>query len=156
MENFKNNITFSDKQYQYKLIDASQNDLDIVNNLNDLGKEGYKVSNVTFPNSSRIKYILEKETSRPKVTEDMKQYYNGFKGGMESFKRGLWHSPYEEPQTPLFCKCIVELEGDCYDGRVFKVFDYHKGIGFSTLNGWMKLDKVLRWAYIKDILPSEN
>lgn len=157
MELMKNsNNIASKKQYHYKLLSGAMNDLSLVNSLNDLGKEGYKVKEVAFPNNSEVKYIMEKETERFSLGEKEKQYYKGFKDCIYSYKKSLWHSPFEEPETDLFIRCLVELEPDYYDGRVFKVLDYHKNCGFSSTKGWLKMDDVVRWAYMKDILPSEG
>lgn len=84
-----NNIS-SKKQYQYKLLSGAMNDLTFVNTLNDLGKEGYKVKEVSFPNNSEVKYIMEKETERFSLEEKDKQYYNGFKDGIYGYKKSSW------------------------------------------------------------------
>jgi hypothetical protein len=131
------------KKYNYKTVTYynDSNNSNLIQSLNDLGNEGYRVIDV-FKQNNSIRYLFEKEF------ED-----NFSNVSINNYKKSLWHGSDEAPICNIYVKCLVELDGDYYDGRNFKVYDYHKGIGFSTPNGWLNLNKVIAWAYMKDIVP---
>lgn len=80
----------------------------------------------------------------------------GAKWAINEFNKNLWHPASEMPKVCVVGTCIIELEGDYYNGRKFEVHDYHKGCGFSTSKGWLDNDKIIQWAYLSDILPKQK
>ena len=79
--------------------------------------------------------------------------------GVENFEQGaqwridsVWHDASEKPKNRN-AECLVEVK---VGGGTFCMLShfYHSG-GFSCLDEWNQSGKikVLRWAYVKDLLP---
>lgn len=148
------------KRYKYCMIVKSSSERmgNFIEKLNGLGEEGYVVikSRINEKDDCTEYFLMKEIDDSPIVNEQTNiancELYAGF---VKGYQNHIWHNRYEVPDTELFVKCLVELEGDYYDGRIFKVCDYHKGNGYSTEKGWINSNEVIRWAYMRDIIPTK-
>lgn len=74
---------------------------------------------------------------------------NAFKDGADWRINSVWHKPEEVPAAGK--DCLVEyVDGDgCAHIRIDKRSEYE----------WIeacRYDRILRWAYIKDLIPTED
>ncbi len=100
-----------------------------------------------------VSYSTEIKEIENEIEED---FIAGAQWAQQEFVKTLWHDASEEPKCNIFTPCVVELEGDYYNGRKFEIHDYHKGCGFSNSEGWVDKKEVIKWCYLSDILPKKG
>ena len=71
--------------------------------------------------------------------------YKGFYHGAEWHINSVWHKVEDIPQHNAWF--LAQIGNDCFD-----TFEMH--IGSYLWKRWCKVNNIVRWAYIEDLLPN--
>ena len=84
--------------------------------------------------------------------EEVFEFANGFMVGAEWRINSVWHDAKEQPKD-WNADCLVEIESG--GSSIFLLSHFYHSGGFSCMDGiHNERMRILRWAYIGDLLPN--
>ena len=104
----------------------------------DIGKAADEFANENMRYPGEISYESD-------IEEMMKCFADAFKAGANYRINHAWHKAEELPRPNAWF--LAQIGNDCFD-----TFEMH--IGSYLWERWCKVNNIVRWAYIEDLLPN--